>query len=530
VPDVIDIDPALRALDALADDFAAPGPAAAACAPTWPLLAVPSDQLSPLDLDARDHHLARCARCRVAFVEDALDPRERDAPARAARPEALPVATALPALPAPRRRGTAIAIGVGGLVAAAAAAAVIAVSHHGATPVPAVHPAPVATAAPKASPPIDLVVVADRGALAPPALDPFRDALRTIGVSLPPGSRLTVTVAAADELHVIGRSVAGGGAPVPDLPAAPPLDDGPAFPAAHYAKALDAANGLFDPALHLRGVLAIGELCGTADRAFTDTLDRLRARGVVVRGMAFRVPAVPCGELPVSGLVTFATSQIAPLTVRAADQLLDDLRAIDVIPVTTGPGPAGAPLDLLVLVERGALDHDAYAALRDVLRMAPEHLPVGSLVSVALISGSDVDLIVRDAPVGEPDRYLFAAPDPAGAVPPDYPAVLARARALFADDGRHRAILPFGRICGTLETPAMHAAADGLVRDHVSLIGIALHQPKAGCEDLWVLRHFTTYDLRGLPMIGPQALDALVKDHTGDAGDFHPTPPAPHDR
>jgi hypothetical protein len=334
VSDIIDIDPALRALDALAADFAEPGPAGAACAQAWPLLAVPTDLLSPLDLDARDRHLARCARCRVAFAEDALDPTEHGAGARAPRPEVLPVATALPALPPPpRRRRAAIAIGAGMLASAAAAAIVITAAgggSHSTTPAPPVTVTASGGAVPAT--PIDLVVLADPGALAVPAIDPYRSALRTVAASLPPGSRLTVAVAAGAQVSAVWHTTIDAPGVLPDVSLTMPPMLGP-FGPLRYASALDGVGAIFGASPHRRALLLIGDLCATNDHEADAAADRLTRLGVAMRGVAFRVPGIDCGSsprFPIQYLVVQA-DEIEEGTVRTANQLLDDARAADVI-------------------------------------------------------------------------------------------------------------------------------------------------------------------------------------------------------
>jgi hypothetical protein len=242
--DVIDIDPSLRALDALAEDFADPGEETPACVSMWPLLAVPTDALSPLDRDARDRHLARCARCRVALADAWLDAGDL-APTKAT----IPAATALPPLPDRKRRGVRILAGIS--VAAAAAASIVAIvapltSHVSAPTATTSQPRPALGPAP----PMSLVIlVGDSNVITPAARD---RALAALPDHLPADTRITVARVVHRDLRVIVRDVPSSWLRTPAIPSG----DGTTS-RADADDALRGAEHLFANDDRFRGILAL---------------------------------------------------------------------------------------------------------------------------------------------------------------------------------------------------------------------------------------------------------------------------------
>jgi hypothetical protein len=108
-----------RTLAAAARSIELPNAESSACARVWPLLAVPDDQLGPLDRRACETHLAACARCRRIALDTWLDEG-----AAIVAPVCLPTAVALSELPAPRRSRGRFVLAAGSLAAAVAFGAV----------------------------------------------------------------------------------------------------------------------------------------------------------------------------------------------------------------------------------------------------------------------------------------------------------------------------------------------------------------------------------------------------------------------
>jgi hypothetical protein len=432
-----DLDPAARVLDTLAADFADPGDETAACASMWPLLAVPDDLLSPLDRQARDRHLARCARCRIALTETWLD-----ADGAALQPITLPVprAMALPTLPERRRRTTRVLAGVA--IAAAAAASLFTIvvpmvqSSIGTSPSSSEEPrldGPRVRVNPLTPPPtFDLLVLVESGVRFEQTMGAIDDTIAALPAHLPKDSRVTVALALGGNLKLVGRDLSPdelGTARFPPFPMG-------ADQATDYDQVLPAVRALLPETGHRRALLVIGHGCDTrtvdpSGRSVAE-MQELEASGVQVASVNIgmnlcRAVVVPhTGSGSVSGLAAYTGHEVERLVARASAQ----------------PAPARVPMDVVVLVDgHGALLGDATetapSAFPDVARALDaidSHLPPRSSLQIGTMTGDTVVIRSqkRDPKVPVGGEALGASRSYTGNLaPPRHAAVIERGRHLF---------------------------------------------------------------------------------------------------
>jgi len=416
--DLIDLDPALRALDGLAGDFAAPGDETSACVSMWPLLAVPSDALSPLDRDARDRHLARCARCRVALAEAWLDAGgETLAPAAAP----LPAATALPALPDKRRRATKILASFA--VAAAAAASLFTIVYpmmRSSSPEITIVDHEVV---PLDSRPIELVFVAEDSARDPKNARAIDAALAQLRDQVPADTRVTIATARGDRFTLIARDRA----PTDTLSIPPPEPGDEVAPV--YETILAKADALFEDQQDRRAIVLLGTACGpwSAHQAADSVIDQ----GVAITSVHLR--ALECAPIVRSRFVARSPGGVATTIHAAVDTAV---RAASVPPGVE----ERAPLDLLVLIDGHAsfMDGPAYDDVRTALDELDRHVPAHSRMRFAKMVGDAVTPLghgdypyipLARAVIGDPTAYER------NLAPPRYAVALERARHIL--DERH---------------------------------------------------------------------------------------------
>lgn len=322
----------LAALDRLAADLAAAPPETGACPSIWPLLAVPGDGLTGRDRDARDHHLATCARCRIIAVETWLD--QGEVPALAA----LPVATVLPALPRPRRsrRSVYAALGV-------AAAAILAVGSAVVAPMLAGAPGTQLSALlsiPRA--PLDLLILVDGQAtflghghlpagstpawLGDKTFRAVQEVLAKLKQTVPPDTRVTLATATGDTFDVRLRDAPVATLSAAALGTAADYQDNAASP--DYPHVLDRAAALLPANGHRRALLVLGTGCdawsGTPAAAATArsaALERLDAAGIAVLSVTYwNEEAHACAEPSILRMGTARSVRVAQ-----PDLLADDV-------------------------------------------------------------------------------------------------------------------------------------------------------------------------------------------------------------
>ncbi|MCE9575173.1 MAG: hypothetical protein K8W52_18620 [Deltaproteobacteria bacterium] len=335
----------LASLDRLAASLAMPAAETPACASIWPLLAVPDRAITRFDRTARDGHLASCARCRIAAVELWLD----DGAAPEVAP--MPIATALPPLPARRRSRRSL---YAGLVAGFAAAAAVA----GAAVAPMLRSGPSAASMmasaplplkpfPTAAPPLDLVVLVDaqRAFLGRGQDRTFRavaSALDDLKTNVPPDTRVTLVTATGDAMTVRAREVPVAAFSATTLGAMADYADVALSP--RYDHVLDGVAGLFTQADHRRAVLVLGSGCdattgspAVAIAARNAALERLDLAGIAVGSVTYwNGDVAPCPEPAILRMGTLRSHLMYdPSAIPAG--VSASLRAIQL------PAPAAAP-------------------------------------------------------------------------------------------------------------------------------------------------------------------------------------------
>ena len=524
-----DLDRTHRALDALAADYADPGDETAACPSMWPLLAVDDDQLSPLDRDARDHHLARCGRCRIIYAETSLD--RGDAAALPA--QAPPIATALPDLRERRRKRTRVLAGLA--VAAAMAASLVTVvvpmmrdDDRSEPPLarPTLQLTPITTpaGASATSTGIDLVILIEDQVRYPDRRAEIDDTLARMPTRIPPSTKVTVALAARTELTVIGRDLAPDALPTLRLP--PLRPDGAPAPA--YDVILPTVGAWFADRSHGRAVLVIGDGC---DR--DPSVGSERSRGEVERlesaGVVFELVGGSLRCAPVIGPAARATGALVSDAPRVAEWIVQKTRAR-----MTGP----RPIDLVVLVDStllGAGSDGADAAVRDTIDAIGPHIPPVSTVAVAAMSGDTAPVLTRwrapNTPLGS--HVVELARELTTPAAPRYDAAIDRAHHLLVERRQERpSMLVIGTGCdGSTDASARRARVEEALSDDIAIAEIDYQPDARACPDRATpdprvsVRRATSPD--SLRAMAADAVDDLARRDRSTKSDAQKSVPAP---